>query len=295
MKLQQRQAKSFISGTEASQLATKALKFTVSLQQKQAFLTGRCYTVAVDLSDTVHDVKSKITDLSGIPPDLQHLMFVGNKLEGGRTLLDYGVKDKDCLYLTLGNRSWGCLVDVSKNRTVQALAGPVEVPRWRICTPGLNVEGRCANESCPASGQIVIDCKGMVSWSFIAGQAHCPVCKQHFQPITCGFVDCVWAFDGRKAGSGDGAEYVEGSWHRADDKQYHHFQKHNNQASWQMLVLSAKSARQLRPEATICPICWLGCRHTNDTTSCDHGFHPACLALWKEAQPNGSPLCRMSL
>ena len=231
------------------------------------------------------------------PPEDQRLIFVGQDLEDDRILLDYGIKDKDRLFMiTEISRFWKGPLDVSEDTAVQALGHCGEVPYWRACKPGLNVEGKCANAECRAFGQIVIDCKGMVSWSFIADQAHCPACMQQFQPITCGFVDCEWAIDGRKASNGTAAEDVGSSWQRAEQFKYHRFQAHRNHASWQMLVLSATLPGRLQPEPCVCSICWFACEDTKATASCSHCFHPGCLAMWKEAQPNaGCPLCGLPL
>jgi len=81
-------------------------------------LTGKTVSIEVEEGESIEDVKAKIAEKEGIPPEQQRLIFGGQQLQDSKTLDDYDVGDDSTLHLVLRLRG-----GTKTNDTINKLLG----------------------------------------------------------------------------------------------------------------------------------------------------------------------------
>jgi large subunit ribosomal protein L40e len=63
--------------------------------------SGETFTLFVESSDTIENIKAKVQDKKGFAPDRERLLYEGLQLEDGRTLSDYKIGHHSVVHVEL--------------------------------------------------------------------------------------------------------------------------------------------------------------------------------------------------
>ena len=104
-------------------------------------LTGKTVSIEVEEGESIEDVKAKISEKEGIPPEQQRLIFGGQQLQDSKTLDDYDVGDDATLHLVLRLRG-GSKVDSVARKILGKGSFPVDESFVKKHLNGLTDEDR---------------------------------------------------------------------------------------------------------------------------------------------------------
>lgn len=106
----------FLGGSRAivrpSSALTTALDLRGGMQLFVKTLTGKTVSIEIEEGESIEDVKAKIAEKEGIPPEQQRIIFGGQQLQDGKTVDDYNIGDDATLHLVLRLRGGGVIKSV---------------------------------------------------------------------------------------------------------------------------------------------------------------------------------------
>lgn len=97
----------FLGGARSRALVRPSTALTAALDLRggmQLFvktLTGKTVSIEIEEGESIEDVKAKIAEKEGIPPEQQRIIFGGQQLQDGKTVDDYNIGDDATLHLVL--------------------------------------------------------------------------------------------------------------------------------------------------------------------------------------------------
>lgn len=219
---------------------------------------ARTYNLKVESSMTIKQLKKLFLEKADNKKGIETICFKSDDEildDNDSTIASYGVEDKAILQLVnlnANDRNDFCMgvkfVEISNSNGLKRKNWSKTAPSWRRTRYGLCLEGLCTNKQCEAHNRRVIMPIGYMAFNITTDASEtttkCPSCKQYVEPITCGFNNCWWRYNGIKQNEkGKSPIKCSGNWQQTDDA-YHYFDEGaSGIVVWKQLIIEAVKKR----------------------------------------------------
>ncbi len=278
-------------------------------------VSGRTFMINVLSNDTIEKIAEEIEKQENVPKLQQRLLFAGSQLHFDKTLHNYKIQNESTIHLVLALRGGGSIgtnfIDFSNSSKVQ---WSKSAPKWRVCYPGLCMEGICDNYECDAYKELVI-CN-LEFGEFNLGneqdmyRVRCPICDTMVTATTCGFNNCNWSVAGfytdSSSSNDNKVKYKELPEAKALNEYIRFDEKDNKTVKWEVLKIRVFACTIVNIyDRDECPIClehirtkemaekysFLKMPADEKILDCNHKYHIKCIDQWAE-QNSSCPMCR---
>ena len=223
-------------------------------------LTDKTIPISCSPDDTVEEIKNKVQDKEGIPPDQQRFISKdGRQLEDSQYLKDYGIEDGNTVSLVLRLRGGGPPLNLGFNfagmKDGNKKVFSEDGPSYRVVGRGFNLEGRCVNEKCEAFKQLAWSRLGFsrsvnevssasetsrFNIGLLLHNTPCPLCQESMDPdsiVSCGFYRCQYTYEGHQQGE---KSVIKGSGRATDRDGFEYHTGVKDSKSWVTLIITVE-------------------------------------------------------